>query len=168
MRSHAKAEKGQLLFFSSISPRDNQTRNRGKLINTLLTFVFALAQEKFRLPCMYLPKHDSRIHEFLRKDTTGSGCGCRQLNSVPADHWHFVTRYEGPVMIDTRPFQAPGRPSWHPNHFPNDPYKASVKDKTKTQHQLLGSFSNEDDGDINEGKKAIVLGPVYMEWGNPV
>ena len=71
-------------------------------------------------------------------------------------------------MIDTRPFQAPGRPSWHPNHFPNDSYKASVKDKTKTQHQLLGSFSNDEDDDINEGKKAIVLGPVYMEWGNPV
>ena len=116
---------------------------------------------------MYLPKHDSRIHEFLRKDTTGSACGCRKLNSVPADHWLFVTRYEGLVMIDIRPFQAPGRPSWHPNHFPNDPYKASVKDKTKTQHQLLGSFSNDDD-DINEGKKAIGLGPVYMESGNPV
>ena len=107
-----------------------------------------------------LPKHDSRIHEFLRKDTIGSGRGCRKLNSVPAGHWHFVTRYEGPVMIDIRPFQASGRPSWHPNHFPNDSYKGSVKDKTKTKHQLLGSFSNDDD-DINESKKAIGL-----DWKN--
>ena len=90
-----------------------------------------------------------------KKRHHGSGCGCRKLNAVPADHWHFVTRYEGPVMLDTRPFQAPGRPPWHPNHFPTDSYKASVKDKTKTQHQLLLLLSNDDDDDdIKRGQKS--------------
>ena len=128
------------LFFSSISPRDNQTRNRGKLINTLLTFVFALTQEKF-LATVHLPaKTRFAYPRISKKRHHGSGCGCRKLNAVPADHWHFVTRYEGPVMLDIRPFQGTGRPSWHPNHFPTDSYKASVKDKTKTQHQLLGGL----------------------------
>jgi len=91
-----------------------------------------------------------------KKRHQGSGCGCRKLNSVPADHWHLVTPDEGPVMLRILPFQGSGPRSWHSNHLPTDSYKASVKDKTKTQHQLLGSFSNDDD-DINEGRKAIGL-----------
>ena len=65
----------------------------------------------------------------------------QKLDSVPADHWQFGPRHEDPVMLDIHPFQVSGRHSWHPNHFPNDPYKGSVKDKTKTQHKLLRSLT---------------------------
>ena len=152
MKSHAKAEEEELIFYLDIANRKSNKKpwDTHKYIAYIC---LSINQEKFRLPCMHLPKHDSRIHGFLRKDNIGSGCGCRKLDSVPADHWQFGPRHEDPVMLDIHPFQVSGRHSWHPNHFPNDPYKGSVKDKTKTQHQLLRSLSNDDDDDVTRRAK---------------